>query len=229
MKRFIPALRLWDIASANFVDRFIANSGYVAKRIRRYYNREAEVIYAPVPVERFFARERKPEDFYLFFGQITSYKRVDIALEACRVSGRKLAVAGAGMKKKTQKEYGKTGIIFFHGRVSDNEAADLYSRARALIFPGIEDLGLVPIEAAAAGCPVIAFREGGALDTVKENITGIFFDEQTPASLIGALDRFEAMEERFRDREPFIRHAARFSKTEFQNRIRAVAAGRQRI
>ena len=145
MKRLIPGLRVWDITSANLVDRFITNSTYVAKRIRRVYNREAEVVFGPAPIERYLSVERKPEDYYLFFGQITDYKRVDLAIEACVRSGRKLIVAGAGVKKREIKKYEKTGLVRFTGRVSDQEAAVLFSGARALLFPGIEDLGLVPI------------------------------------------------------------------------------------
>ena len=174
MKRLIPSLRIWDISSANLVDRFITNSHYVARRIRRVYNREAEVVYGPAPIEPFLGAARKPAGYYLFFGQITGYKRADIAIAACVRSGRKLVVAGAGARKKDVVRYEKTGLVRFTGRVSDGEAAALFAGARALLYPGIEDLGLVPVEANAAGCPVIAFREGGVLDTVRENVTGIF-------------------------------------------------------
>jgi len=228
MKRLVPKLRLWDIASANMVDRFVTNSHYVAKRIRRIYNREAEVVYGPAPIERFLDVERKPADYYLFFGQITGYKRADIAIEACVQSGRKLIVAGAGAKKNVKK-YGKNALIRFLGRVSDEEAAALYAGAKALLYPGIEDLGLVPIEANAAGCPVIAFREGGALETIKENVTGIFFDEQTPESLISAMDHFERNEVTFNSRELFSIHVRQFSKTAFIERMRHVLEERKRI
>jgi len=229
MKRLIPSLRVWDITSANMVDRFVTNSNYVAKRVQRIYNRQAEVVYGPVSVEKYFAVERKPSDYYLFFGQVTGYKRVDLAIEACIRSGRKLVVAGDGVKNKDRKKYSKSGMVRFTGRVSDNEALVLFAEARALLYPGIEDLGLVPIEANAAGCPVIAFREGGALDTVKENVTGIFFDEQTPESLIAAMEHFERHEERFRDREPFRSHVQQFSKAAFIGRIRKALEKRERM
>jgi len=219
MKRLIPSLRVWDITSANMVDHFVTNSNYVARRIRRIYNREAEVVYGPVPVEKYFASERRPADFYLFFGQVTGYKRADLAIEACVKLGRKIVVAGDGATKKFKKKYAKSRLIRFAGRVSEGEAITLFAGARALLFPGIEDLGLVPIEANAAGCPVIAFREGGALDTVKENVTGIFFDEQTPESLVAAMERFELDEGRFQDRELFTDHVRQFSKDAFVNRI----------
>jgi len=231
MKRLIPSLRMWDISSANLVDRFITNSHYVAKRIRRIYNREAEVVYGPASIERFFNTERKPSDYYLFFGQITGYKRLDIAIEACVKSGRKLIVAGAGAKRRDVKKYEKNGCVQFRGRVSDEDAVRLFAGARALLFPGIEDLGLIPIEANAAGCPVIAFREGGVLDTVKENITGIFFNEQTPASLINAIDRFEALEAdgAFTNRETFSNHVRQFSREAFKERIQKIIDEQKRI
>jgi len=229
MKRMIPSLRLWDITSANLVDRFITNSAFVAKRIRRVYNREAEVVYGPAPIEQFLNVERKPSDYYLFFGQITGYKRVDIAIEACVKSGRKLVVAGAGVKKKDRRIFEKTGLVRFTGRVSDEEAVKLFAEARALLYPGIEDLGLVPIEANAAGCPVIAYRDGGALETVKENVTGLFFDEQTPQSLIVAMERFEQNEVTFKTRELFNVHVQQFSKAAFIERVRRVLDEKKRI
>ncbi|MDR0475847.1 MAG: glycosyltransferase [Treponema sp.] len=231
MKRLTPSLRIWDISSANLVDRFITNSHYVAKRIRRIYNREAEVVYGPASIECFINTERRPSDYYLFFGQITSYKRADIAIEACVRSGRKLIVAGAGAKRRDINKYKKTGLISFLGRVSDEEAVSLLTGARALLFPGIEDLGLIPIEANAAGCPVIAFRDGGVLDTIIENITGIFFDEQSPFSLIEAMNRFELLEAdgTFGDREVFTNHVRQFSAEAFKERVRKIITEQKRV
>jgi glycosyltransferase involved in cell wall biosynthesis len=229
MKRLIPGLRLWDAVSANMVDLFVANSAYVAKRIRRCYNREAEVVYPPVDMEKFLSVERKPEDFYLFFGQITGYKKADLAIKACIASGRKLVVAGSGAKKSEIRKYEKTGLVAFQGRVSDEEARELYARARALLFPGIEDFGIIPVEAQACGCPVIAFRQGGALDTVKENVTGLFFDQQTPESLIAAMENFERNEVTFNDRGVFNSHVLQFSKAAFIERMQKVLDERRRI
>ncbi|GHV93966.1 glycosyl transferase [Spirochaetia bacterium] len=237
MKRLIPSLRVWDINSSNLVDRFITNSHYVAKRIRRIYNRDAEVVYGPAPIEKFLTVERKPADYYLFFGQITGYKRADIAIEACIRSGRKLIVAGAGIRKKEIKKYEKMAnalgnhgyLLRFTGRVSDEEGVALFVGARALLYPGIEDLGLVPVEANAAGCPVIAFREGGVLDTVKENVTGVFFDEQTPESLIAAMDYFEQNEALFTNREVFSAHVQQFSKAAFVDRVMGIVEERKRV
>ena len=229
MKRLIPSLRLWDVTSANLVDRFITNSNYVAKRIRRIYNREAEVVYGPAAIEQFASAQRKPADYYLFFGQLTGYKRADIAIEACIKSGRKLVIAGAGAKKKEINKYKKTGLVTFMGRVSGEEQARLFAEAKALLFPGIEDLGLVPIEANAAGCPVIAYRSGGAVDTVKEGVTGFFFDEQTPDSLIKAMEQIEAVQEQFNNREAFNAHVQQFSRSAFKERIQRVITERKRV
>jgi glycosyltransferase involved in cell wall biosynthesis len=229
MKRLIPGLRLWDAVSANLVDFFVANSAYVAKRIRRCYNREAEIVYPPVDVEKFLSVERKPEDFYLFFGQLTGYKRADLAIEACIASGRKLVVAGSGAKKGEIRKVKKTGLVTFRGRVSDEEVRELYTRARALLFPGIEDFGIIPVEAQACGCPVIAFRQGGALDTVKENVTGLFFNEQTPESLIAAMDDFERNEVTFSDCGVFKSHVQQFSKGAFTERVKKIVDERKRV
>jgi glycosyltransferase involved in cell wall biosynthesis len=227
MKKIVPALKTWDVVSSNMVDRFVTNSNYVKKRIARAYNREAEVVFPPVAIERFLDTERKPENFYLFFGQLTGYKRADLAIKACIASKRRLVVAGAGRQKA--RRYEKSGYVSFTGRVSDEELVSLLSRARALIFPGIEDFGIVPVEANAAGCPVIAFREGGAGDTVLENVTGIFFDEQTPGSLIKALDFFESIESVFLERSRFSRHVRQFSREKFKDRMLKIIEERKKI
>jgi glycosyltransferase involved in cell wall biosynthesis len=229
MKKIIPALKTWDVVSANMVDRFVTNSNYVRKRISRAYRREADVVFPPVAIERFLEAERRPEGFYLFFGQLTGYKRADLAIRACISSKRRLIVAGAGGKKRDIRKYEKSGYVSFTGRVSDGDLVSLLSRARALIFPGIEDFGIVPVEANAAGCPVIAFREGGARDTIRENVTGIFFDEQTPDSLIKALDRFELVESAFLERGPFRSHVRQFSREKFKERILKIIEERKRI
>jgi glycosyltransferase involved in cell wall biosynthesis len=229
MRILTPGLRVWDVTSANLVDRFIANSHYVAKRIKRYYNRDALVVYPPAEIEKYLAAGRRPSDFYLFCGQLVGYKRADLAIEACVKAGRKLVVAGDGARGRDAARYAKSGLVTFLGRVSDEQLGALYAEARALLFPGIEDLGLVPVEANAAGCPVIAYRKGGALDTVKENVTGIFFDEQTADSLADAIIRFENMRDRFDDRAAFTAHVRQFSKEVFRERIAEVVAARLRV
>jgi len=216
MRCLLPILRRWDRWSASQVDFFLADSRFIADRIRRIYGRESTVIYPPVEVERFAGLSRDPRDFYLFFGQLTAYKRADLAVEAFRLSGKKLVVAGAGEElKKLETRNSELGTrnISFLGRVSDEKLNELYSQAKALIFPGIEDFGIVPVEAQAAGCPVIAFRAGGALETVKENETGLFFDEPAADSLASAVNRFEQM--RF-DPSVCRANAGRFSAERFR-------------
>ena len=228
MKKMIPGLRQWDVMSSNLVDHFVANSHYVAARIQRYYNRKATVVYPPCDIENYLENPRSPEDFYLFFGQLVGYKRADLAIEACIKSGRKLVVIGDG-KSKDAKRLEKTGLVKFTGRVSDKEVADYLSKAKALLFPGIEDFGIIPVEANAAGCPVLAYKDGGAMDSIQENVTGLFFEEQTAESLIACMDSFEKIENQFADRKVFEKHVKQFSLEEFQNKMKKVLENKERI
>ena len=228
MKSMIPSLRLWDVMSSNLVDCFVANSHYVQARIKRYYNRDAKVIFPPCDIEKYVNNQRNPKDFYLFFGQLVGYKRADLAIEACIKSGRKLVVIGDGKSKEAQK-YENTGLITFTGRVSDEEVAKYLSEAKALIFPGIEDFGIIPVEANAAGCPVLAYKEGGAIDSIKENETGLFFEEQTADAIIECMNKFEQLESSFTNREVFTTHVKQFSKEEFVTQISKAIEERKRI
>lgn len=228
MKKMIPGLRQWDVMSSNLVDHFIANSSFVAARIRRYYNREADVIFPPCDIDRYINNPRKPENFYLFFGQLVGYKRADLAIEACIHSGRKIVVIGEG-KSKEAKKYAKTGLVTFTGRVSDQQVADYLSRAKALLFSGIEDFGIIPVEANSAGCPVLAYRKGGACDSILENKTGLFFDQQTPEAIISCMDEFENREADFSDRSAYSKHVQKFSKEEFINKIQKIVEERTRL
>ena len=228
MKKMIPGLRQWDVMSSNLVDHFVANSHYVAKRIQRYYNRKADIIYPPCDIERFISNPRAPEDFYLFFGQLVGYKRADLAIEACIASGRKIVVIGDGKSKEADK-YKKSGLVTFTGRVSDEKIAEYLSKAKALLFPGIEDFGIIPVEANAAGCPVLAYRDGGALDSVLEGKTGLFFNEQTPESLIECMNTFEKCEQTFTDRSVFTAHVQQFSIQNFINKIKEICEKKERL
>lgn len=229
MKKLVPSLRLWDVMSANLVDCFVANSHYVAKRINRYYNRPAEIVYPPVAIEKFSAVQRNPKDYYLFFGQLVGYKRADLALEACVRSGRKLVVVGEGGSAKERRKYEASGLVTFAGRVGHRQLEEYLAGARALLFPGVEDFGIIPVEANAAGCPVIAYRKGGALDSIKEGVTGIFFDQQTADSLIGAMEQFEALPlATFADRSQFARHVEQFSQAAFAAKIQKLVEERRR-
>jgi glycosyltransferase involved in cell wall biosynthesis len=217
----LPALmwhmRRQDLKGASAPDVFVANSAHVAARIERHYGRSAEVVHPPVDVQLLLERERRPQDYYLVFGRIVPYKRVDIAIAACRQLGRRLKIAGAGRAldaARAQAE-GVTGIELL-GRVSDSERDLLMSEARALLFPGEEDFGIVPVEAQAAGMPVIAYGVGGARESVLQDSTGVLFKEQTLDSLVGAIERFERAE--FDDRR--IRdNARRFSRERFRDEM----------
>jgi glycosyltransferase involved in cell wall biosynthesis len=182
-------LRLWDAAAATRVDSFIANSANVARRIDRYYDRSAEVVFPPVDISRFQISTAN-DGFYLVAGQLVGYKRVDIAIHAFNRMGRRLVVAGGGEQfDNLRKIAGPT--ISMLGHVSDETLNDLYARCQALVFPGEEDFGIIPIEAMASGKPVIAYGSGGALETVLEDATGIFFAQQSADGLIEAIERFD--------------------------------------
>lgn len=214
--------RLWDQASAARVDHFIANSENVARRVRRYYGRQAEVLYPPVEVTSARLSE-STSDYYLAVGQLVGYKRFDLAIQACNRLHRPLRIIGVGEEYKRLRRLAGSTVTFL-GQLSDTELRKQYSSCRALVFPGEEDFGIVPVEAQAFGRPVIAFGRGGALETilnvydreisVPEQATGLFFQEQSIDSLVQALLSFETLESRFSP--TFIQsHALRFEKQKF--------------
>jgi len=218
MRVFVLKLRIWDVQTAENVHCFIANSKFVARRIQQYYGRDSIVVFPPVSIDKFINVPRAPEDYYLFFGQLTKYKRLDIAIEACVIARKRLIIAGSGAKVKGIK----SNLIEYKGSLSDDEIIMLLARAKALLFPGIEDFGIVPVEAMAAGCPVIAYRKGGALETVLENVTGLFFDEQSPECLAKAIIELEAKYAQFCDRERYRNHVQQFSKKCFDENIQKI-------
>ncbi len=228
MKKMIPGLRQWDVMSSNLVDHFIANSSFVAARINRYYNRKTDVVFPPCNIDKYSDCKRNPGDFYLFFGQLVGYKRADLAIEACIKSGRKIVVIGEG-KSKAAKKYSRTGLVTFTGRVSDEKVKEYFSTAKALLFPGIEDFGIIPVEANSAGCPVLAYRKGGACDSILENKTGLFFEEQTVDSLISCMDEFEKRENDFSDRSIYEKHIQQFSNLEFERKIMNIIEKREKL
>lgn len=185
----LPRLRHFDLGAAQRVDHFIANSAFVAERIKRLYGRDAHVIHPGVDVSR-FTPAGAPQDFYLCVGELVGYKRMDLAVKACSQSGRKLIVVGDG-PEMPQLRLMAGSTVQFLGRAPDGEVAGLMSRCRALLHPQLEDFGIAAVEAQAAGRPVIAFRGGGVLETVIEGETGFFFTEQTVESLLEACDRLE--------------------------------------
>ena len=228
MEKMIPGLRQWDIMSSNLVDHFVANSTFVAKRIQRYYNRKADVVFPPCDIQKYADCQRNPKDFYLFFGQLVGYKRADLAIQACIQSGRKIVVIGEG-KSKEAKKYSRSGLVTFTGRISDEKVKEYFSQAKALLFPGIEDFGIIPVEANSAGCPVLAYRKGGACDSILENKTGLFFEEQTVESLIACMDEFEKNYKQFENRQIYKKHVEQFSNENFAKKITQIIKERKRI
>jgi glycosyltransferase involved in cell wall biosynthesis len=211
-------LRMWDRMAADRVDHFIAISHEVAGRIRRHYRRDAEVVYPPVDVERIRPNGHDAEDFYLVVSRLVPYKRVDLAVEAANRQGCRLLVVGDGPeRKRLEKQAGRT--VRFLGRLDDAHIADLYARCRALLFPGFEDFGITPVEAQAAGRPVIAYGRGGAAETVVDGFTGVLFEEQTVECLMRAMLR---MEEVAIDPEACRGQAERFSSATFRVQLAEV-------
>lgn len=203
LKYFSHGLRQWDRLSADRVDYFVANSQNVASRIKKHYRRPSEVVYPPVNVD--FFRETLPsedddffkkEPYYLFLGQLVPYKRLDLAIEAFNQLDKNLYIIGHGPQENELRCLAGSKIKFLK-RVSDKKLRSALHNCQALIFPGEEDFGIVPVEANAAGKPVIAYGKGGALETVIDRETGLFFYEPTKESLVNAVQRFERIRDSF--------------------------------
>lgn len=221
-------LRQWDFVAAQRVDRFIANSQYVQRRIYKCYRRKSEIIYPPVETSRGYI-SRSPQDYFLSVGRLSHTKRLDILVQACNLLNRHLLISGEGPEEPRLKALAGPTIEFL-GRVADADLPSLYANCRALLFASNEDFGIVPVEAQACGRPVIAYAHGGSLETVRVNDsearsdTGVFFPEQTVESLVKAIGRFEANEATF-DPVDIQNHARQFDTSVFVERIRkAVAA-----
>ena len=208
-----PLLRSWDVSTSMRVDRFVANSHHVRARIGKYYGRSATVIYPPVAVDD-YAPATETGDFYLCAGQLVSYKRVDLAVRAFTKMGRNLVVIGEGKELAALKAIAGPTITFL-GRAPFPVLKEKLARCKALIFPGEEDFGLIPVETMASGRPVIAFGSGGALETVVPGLSGVLFHEQTPEAIIDAVHAFETESAAF-DPAAIREHAARFSTRNFK-------------
>jgi glycosyltransferase involved in cell wall biosynthesis len=213
----LPYLKRWDLAAAQRPQRIIANSRNVAARIRAIYGRESDVLACPASIDG-FAPSAGVEDFYLVASRLLPYKRVDFAIEACNALGAPLVVMGEGPDLPRLRRLAGPSVRFV-GRVDDRERTRLFARARAVIVPGIEDFGLVPIEAAASGRPTVAFAAGGALETVVEGETGIFFREPSASALASALQSLSAQSF---DRSKLAAHAQSFSPERFRGALRSL-------
>jgi glycosyltransferase involved in cell wall biosynthesis len=225
MPVFLPYLKKWDIRSCQRVDYFIADSKNVQEKIKKFYNRDSEVIYPPVNAENFTISDNIG-DFYLVAGAFAPYKRLNLAIEAFNILGYPLKVVGCGQEEKKIKSIAKRNIEFL-GWQTDEILRSYYSRCKALIFPGEEDFGIVPLEAMAAGRPVIAYGKGGALETVVpidntrngEYGSGILFYEDTPASLAEAIQKFEKLQDKINPLK-IREHVSRFTKDIFKAKIK---------
>jgi glycosyltransferase involved in cell wall biosynthesis len=224
-------VRNWDYSAAQRVDHFVANSQYVAGRIHKYYRRESAVIHPPIDTSQSYLTS-KHDDYYLAVGRLVAYKRTDILVEACRQLGRKLLIVGDGPDRNKLEKIAPKNVEFL-GELGDPELRNVYAHCRALLFAADEDFGMVPLEAQSFGRPVIAFGKGGSLETVRGadipigegNVhdeatpTGVFFPEQTAASLAEAIVSFESSEALFRP-QVIQAHARKFDTANFLDRMR---------
>lgn len=216
MPPLIHYLRLWDRLSADRVDHFLADSAFVARRINKFYRRDADVLYPPIEVDE-FTMAPEHEGFYLCVGALVRYKKADLAVRAFNQLGLPLVVIGDGeLYDEIRAAAGPNVKVL--GRQSRAVILDHYRRCKALVFPGVEDFGIVPLEAMATGKPVIAYGRGGALETVVDGVTGLYFHEQTENGLIGAVQRLECGDLVF-DAATIRSHAAGFDIAVFNRRL----------
>lgn len=207
-------LRKWDLRASRQPNYYIANSRLVAQRIKKIYGREAFVIPPPIDVQR-FEMANEVGDYYLVLSRLMPYKRIDLAIEACKRANRRLIVIGDGPDRERLEKLADDRIEFL-GRQPDSIVNYYAARCRALLFPGEEDFGMAPLEVNAAGRPVIAFRGGGAVETVVEGVTGVFFDQQNSLSLAQAIEEFEGLKWR---QEDLRHHAEKFDRNVFAFRV----------
>jgi glycosyltransferase involved in cell wall biosynthesis len=212
LRPIMAGLARWDAATAGRVDRYVANSRYVADRIRRYYNRASTVVYPPVDTTFYRPAPIRDADLpFLIVSALVPYKRVDLAIEACQRLGARLDIVGRGPERARLESLAGPGTRFL-GWKEDDEIRTLYQQAAAVLLPGTEDFGMVPVEAQACGTPVVALGAGGALETVQPGVTGILASDSSVDSFAAALD--ECRRTRF-DREAIRLNAERFSRERF--------------
>jgi glycosyltransferase involved in cell wall biosynthesis len=210
---FAGRIRREDFIGSSRPDYYVANSRHVATRIAKYYRRDAHVIHPPVDVDKYRSLPRAEGDYYLYLGRLVPYKRADLAIEACRRLGRKLWVAGGGRARERLRSIAGPETTFL-GHLPEEDLRRILAGARALIFPGEEDFGIVPVEAQAAGVPVVAYGVGGATETVVDGETGVLFEPQTVDALCEAILRFESTSF---DEQLLREHSAQFSSARFQS------------
>lgn len=215
LRVYMDRLKKWDERTSGNVNQFIANSSIVKERIKKYYNRQSDVIFPPVHTSRFHSTARIG-DYYLVVARLVSYKRIDLAVEAFNQSGLPLLIVGDGPDRKRLAELAKPNVKLL-GRLDDAEVTRMMAECRALIFPGEEDFGITPLEVNAAGRPVIAYRAGGALDTIVPGVNGLFFSRQEPEDLIAAVQEAENYPW---DVEQIMAHARKFDEEAFKVHFR---------
>lgn len=216
VRRLLNILRRWDYAAAQQVDHFVAISTAVQTRIRRFYDRDSDVIYPPVDTAHYAPSPGKPDDYYLLVGRLIPYKRADLAVKAFTELGLPLIVVGEGRDQRRLEAIAGPTITFRGWVDHGKELRTLYQRCRAFIFPGLEDFGIAPVEAQASGRPVIAFAGGGALDTVLPGITGALFYEPTPEALAATVRVFDPSDY---DPQDCRRNAERFDVQTFKESL----------
>jgi glycosyltransferase involved in cell wall biosynthesis len=208
-------LRRQDALASSRPDVFVANSTFVAARIAKFYRRDSHVIHPPVDVDPHLSAPRGEGDYYLFLGRLVPYKRADVAVQAAARLGRPLKVVGSGRGAENLERIRGPHTELL-GWVDDEQLGEIFAGARALLFPGVEDFGIVPVEAQAAGLPVIAYGEGGARDSVVDGVTGILYDEGGVDGLCHAIERFEALQ---LDEAEIRRRAEAFRPERFRREI----------
>ncbi len=216
-------LRNWDIASANRVDHYLANSHYIARRIAKTYRRDSQVIYPPVDVERFTASTQR-DDFYLTVSRLVPYKRIDLIAAAMAKLDRPLVIIGDGPERakiEAAAASAHPGRVTLLGYQDDSVVRDHLQRCRAFLFAAEEDFGIVPVEAQAAGAPVIALGKGGVRETVIDGRTGVFFFEQSLEGLTRGIEQFEAQPASHWDASTIAAHAQQFSTSRFKRELAA--------
>lgn len=221
---FLKSLRQWDRAAAEGVDQFVAISRTVQRRINKYYRRESEIIYPPVDTDCAVC-EGEPGDYYLVVSRLIPYKRIDLAVQAFNILGLPLKIVGDGRDRAALQALAGPNIEFL-GYVPDEEKRALMAGCRAFLFPGEEDFGLTPLEAMAMGRPAIAYAAGGALDTLVDGRTGLYFYEPTPDALADAVRRMEGLTF---DPHELHRHAQQFGVSRFQHELAAVLENAGRV